>query len=75
MIAVTGASGFCGGHVARAAVAAGARVVGLGRRPGPVGEHRFWDATAGDPDLTGVELVVHCAAAVGDPSPARRRRR
>ncbi|MFC9815592.1 NAD-dependent epimerase/dehydratase family protein [Streptomyces virginiae] len=69
MIAVTGASGFCGGHVARAAVAAGARVVGLGRRPGPVGEHRFWDATAGDPDLTGVELVVHCAAAVGDPSP------
>ncbi|WP_234362319.1 NAD-dependent epimerase/dehydratase family protein [Streptomyces sp. IMTB 1903] len=69
MIAVTGASGFCGGHVARAAAAAGARVVGLGRRPGPVGGHRFWDATAGDPDLTGVDAVVHCAAAVGDPSP------
>lgn len=68
-IAVTGASGFCGGHVARAAAAAGARVVCVGRRPGPLGEHRFWDASLGEPDLSGTDLVVHCAAAVGDPAP------
>ncbi|NBM19454.1 NAD(P)-dependent oxidoreductase [Streptomyces sp. GC420] len=68
-IAVTGASGFCGGHVARAAAAAGAHVVCLGRRPGPLGEHRFWDAARERPDLSGTDLVVHCAAAVGDPAP------
>lgn len=68
-VAVTGASGFCGGHVARAAVAAGADVVCLGRSPGPTGEFRFWDAASGAPDLTGVDQVVHCAAAVGDPAP------
>ncbi len=69
-IAVTGASGFCGGHVARAAAAAGAEVVCLGRRPGPVGEYRFWDASrAALPDLAGADVVVHCAAAVGDPAP------
>ncbi|CAM5615268.1 NAD-dependent epimerase [Streptomyces avidinii] len=71
-IAVTGASGFCGGHVARAAAAAGARVVCLGRGPGPVGEHRFWDASRGEPDFSGTDLVVHCAAAVGDPAPGSR---
>ncbi|GAA1584625.1 NAD-dependent epimerase/dehydratase family protein [Streptomyces globosus] len=68
-VAVTGASGFCGGHVARAAAAAGADVVCVGRRPGPVGEHRFWDAARQVPDLAGADLVVHCAAAVGDPAP------
>ncbi|MFG2988498.1 NAD-dependent epimerase/dehydratase family protein [Streptomyces sp. NPDC048257] len=72
MIAVTGAGGFCGGHVARAAAAAGAEVVCLGRRPGPVGTHRFWEATGEPPDLAGVDLVVHCAAAVGDPAPGSR---
>ncbi|MGW9375718.1 NAD-dependent epimerase/dehydratase family protein [Streptomyces xanthophaeus] len=71
-IAVTGASGFCGGHVASLAAARGARVVCVGRRPGPVGEHRPWDAAHGSPDLTGVDLVVHCAAAVGDPAPGSR---
>ncbi|UQX03619.1 NAD(P)-dependent oxidoreductase [Streptomyces sp. RerS4] len=71
-IAVTGASGFCGGAVARTAAARGASVVGLGRRPGPVGEHRFWDAACAEPDLTGVDVVVHCAAAVGDPAPGSR---
>ncbi|MEU2395504.1 NAD(P)-dependent oxidoreductase [Streptomyces sp. NPDC007369] len=68
-IAVTGASGFCGGHVARVAAARGAEVVCVGRRPGPVGEHRFWDAARDLPDLAGADLVVHCAAAVGDPAP------
>ncbi|MFF0374370.1 NAD-dependent epimerase/dehydratase family protein [Actinoplanes missouriensis] len=70
-VAVTGASGFCGGVVARAAAAAGATVVCLGRRPGPVGEHRYWDATRTAPDLTGTDLVLHLAAAVGDPPPGR----
>jgi nucleoside-diphosphate-sugar epimerase len=70
-IAVTGASGFCGSVVARAAAAAGAEVICLGRRPGPVGRSRYWDATRTPPDLTGTDLVVHLAAAVGDPPPGR----
>ncbi|MEV6349261.1 NAD(P)-dependent oxidoreductase [Actinoplanes sp. NPDC051851] len=70
-IAVTGASGFCGGAVTRAAADAGATVICLGRRPGPVGEHRYWDATSTTPDLTDTDLVVHLAAAVGDPPPGR----
>lgn len=70
-IAVTGASGFCGAVVARAAADAGATVVCLGRRPGPTGEHRYWDATRTPPDLTGTDLVLHLAAAVGDPPPGR----
>lgn len=70
-IAVSGASGFCGSVVALAAAAAGAEVISLGRRPGPVGEHRFWDATRGAPDLTGADVVLHLAAAVGDPPPGR----
>jgi 2-alkyl-3-oxoalkanoate reductase len=68
-IAVTGASGFCGSHVAAAAAAAGARVLCVGRRPGPVGRHVPWDAAREEPDLSGADLVVHCAAAVGDPVP------
>ncbi|TDC45380.1 NAD(P)-dependent oxidoreductase [Micromonospora sp. KC207] len=68
---VTGASGFCGAAVARAAVAAGARVRCLGRRPGPVGRHVAWDATRAAPDLAGADVVVHLAAAVGDPPPGR----
>jgi nucleoside-diphosphate-sugar epimerase len=70
-LAVTGASGFCGTAVARLAARSGASVVCLGRRPGPVGEHRPWDATLGAPDLSGVDAVVHLAAAVGDPPPGR----
>jgi nucleoside-diphosphate-sugar epimerase len=71
-IAITGASGFCGGAVARLAAESGAQVLCVGRRPGPVGEHRPWDATAGQPDLSGADAVVHLAAAVGDPPPGRR---
>jgi nucleoside-diphosphate-sugar epimerase len=70
-LAVTGASGFCGTAVARLAARAGHEVVCVGRRPGPVGEHVFWDATAAPPDLSGVDAVVHLAAAVGDPRPGR----
>ncbi|MCE7083335.1 NAD-dependent epimerase/dehydratase family protein [Streptomyces sp. ST2-7A] len=68
-VAVTGASGFCGGRVARAAAGAGAEVFCLSRRPGPVGRHVFWDASRDRPELTGADLVVHCAAEVGDPVP------
>uniref|UniRef100_UPI00053A9FC2 NAD-dependent epimerase/dehydratase family protein n=1 Tax=Kitasatospora sp. MBT63 TaxID=1444768 RepID=UPI00053A9FC2 len=53
-------------YVARAAAAGGAEVLCVGRRPGPVGRHVFWDAAAGVPELGGADLVVHCAAAVGD---------
>ncbi|MEV8095708.1 NAD(P)-dependent oxidoreductase [Kitasatospora sp. NPDC085879] len=68
-VAITGASGFCGSHLARTAAAAGAEVRCLGRRPGPVGRHVRWDAAAETPDLRGADLVVHCAAAVGDHPP------
>jgi nucleoside-diphosphate-sugar epimerase len=67
VIAVTGASGFCGSVVSRALHEQGYHVVTLGRRPGPVGEHRHWDAsTTAVPDLSGAHAVVHLAAAVGD---------
>ncbi|MFI9308921.1 NAD-dependent epimerase/dehydratase family protein [Streptomyces triculaminicus] len=66
-IAVTGASGFCGGHIATAA-AEFADVVCVGRRPGPVGRHVPWDAAREAPDLAGADVVIHCAAAVGDPA-------
>ena len=66
-VGVTGASGFCGTAVAAAAAEAGATVVALGRRSGPVGVHRAWDASASVPDLQGVDVVLHLAAAVGDP--------
>ncbi|WBB81016.1 NAD-dependent epimerase/dehydratase family protein [Micromonospora sp. WMMD882] len=68
-VAVTGASGFCGAAVARAAATAGADVWCLGRRPGPVGRHVPWDAGRDVPDLTGTDVVIHLAAAVGDPTP------
>ncbi|MFC8849998.1 MULTISPECIES: NAD-dependent epimerase/dehydratase family protein [unclassified Micromonospora] len=70
-VAITGASGFCGAAVARAAVAVGARVRCLGRRPGPVGRHVPWDAARTAPDLAGADMVIHLAAAVGDPPPGR----
>ena len=68
-IAVTGASGFCGGAVALLAARRGMEVVCLGRRPGPIGTHVRWDAAAEKPDLTGADAVVHLAAVVGDPGP------
>lgn len=71
IVAVTGASGFCGAYAGRALSDAGHTVVGVGRRPGPLGVHRPWDAAGGRPDLTGVDAVVHLAAAVSDPGPRR----
>jgi nucleoside-diphosphate-sugar epimerase len=66
-IAVTGAAGFCGSAVARLAATRGADVLCVGRRPGPVGAHVRWDAAHAKPDLTGADVVIHLAAAVGDP--------
>ncbi|MCR3752139.1 NAD-dependent epimerase/dehydratase family protein [Lentzea californiensis] len=67
-IAVTGATGFVGGAVRRAAEARGWQVHAYGSRS--------WDITAGpliDPPV--VDAVVHCAAAVTDwGSPAEIRR-
>ncbi len=71
-IAVTGASGFCGGAVARLAAEHGHDVICVSRRPGPVGRHVGWDATRDEPDLAGADAVLHLAAAVGDPRPGRR---
>ncbi|MFJ1935822.1 NAD-dependent epimerase/dehydratase family protein [Kitasatospora sp. NPDC088160] len=68
-LAITGATGFCGAHLARTAAALGLEVSCHGRRPGPVGRHRPWDADEGEPDFTGADLVVHCAAAVADLPP------
>ena len=71
-IAITGAGGFCGSHVARLAAGRGAEVIAVGRRPGPVGRHLYWDATEGEPDLAEADAVVHLAAAVGDRWPGNR---
>lgn len=68
-VAVTGASGFCGGAVARLLDDEGHDVVALGRRPAGTGEWRRWDAATDVPDLSDIDAVVHLAAAVGDPRP------
>ena len=72
-IAVTGASGFVGGAVCRAAVAAGHHVYAFGRRhhldPAHVGgaPYQSWDITAAPlPQPPDVEAVVHCAGSVTD---------
>lgn len=78
-LVVTGASGFCGSDIATAAHGAGYAVVCVGRRPGPVGTHVYWDATSDGAGtlldrlrsscVSPVAAVVHCAAAVGDFGP------
>ncbi|MEJ2885342.1 NAD-dependent epimerase/dehydratase family protein [Actinomycetospora aeridis] len=71
-IAVTGASGFVGGAVCRAAVAAGLDVLALGRRPHVDPAHvagapyRAHDLTDGPPDLAGADAVVHAAGPASD---------
>jgi nucleoside-diphosphate-sugar epimerase len=68
-LAVTGATGFVGGAVRRAAREAGWTVVALGRR---AGADVRWDITRGPlADPPEVDAVVHCAGSVSDT--ARRR--
>ncbi|MFD1341940.1 NAD-dependent epimerase/dehydratase family protein [Litorisediminicola beolgyonensis] len=52
-VALTGAGGIVGGFIARALLRASHKVLPLGR-PG-------WTLGGPDPDLTGVEALVHCA--------------
>ncbi|MEU9888509.1 NAD-dependent epimerase/dehydratase family protein [Sphaerisporangium sp. NPDC051011] len=86
---MTGASGFAGGTVVRAAVARGWRVHAFGRRPpsrvtGDLGglvragvvPYRSWDVTGPGPvDPPEVDAVIHCAGTVSDWGPSREFRR
>ena len=76
-IVVTGASGFVGGAVCRAAVAAGHEVRALGRRASldpahvagaPYVAHDLGD---GPPDLSAADVVVHAAGPATDTLPAQ----
>jgi nucleoside-diphosphate-sugar epimerase len=75
VVAVTGATGFIGGHVVRRLAARGDRVIAFGRRSTPefaelsgVSYLRWTlpDALADPPD---VDAVVHCAGTVTDWGP------
>lgn len=68
-IAVTGASGFIGGRIARALQAAGHDVWSYGRRApeqltAPLPRYTSWDIAAGVHDLSHIDVVVHSAAQV-----------
>jgi nucleoside-diphosphate-sugar epimerase len=77
-LAVTGATGFVGGAVCRAATAEGWQVTAFGRRAAADPEHlggaryRSWDIAAGKlADPPDVDAVVHCAASATDTGVAR----
>jgi nucleoside-diphosphate-sugar epimerase len=63
VVAVSGASGFVGGVIARALAEAGCRVIALGRRPVDAYEHREYSLAVpvSDALLEGVDTVIHCA--------------
>lgn len=62
-VAVTGASGFVGGTVARALSQAGHSVIALGRRPVAPYEYRPYELSAdiAEDALASVDTVIHCA--------------
>jgi nucleoside-diphosphate-sugar epimerase len=69
LIAVTGATGFVGGHVVARLLQDGHHVIAYGRRadlalpPHSCLDYRRWDITSG-PILAEVDAVVHCAGSV-----------
>ncbi|WP_326826510.1 NAD-dependent epimerase/dehydratase family protein [Streptosporangium sp. NBC_01756] len=69
---MTGASGFVGGAVCRAAVQRGWRVSAFGRRPsvepGQLGgaPYTSWDLLGAGPEPPEVDAVIHCAGSVTD---------
>jgi nucleoside-diphosphate-sugar epimerase len=80
-ILVTGASGFIGGHFASDALSRGHEVHVSARRPDSVSMledagARFWPGDLRNEDdvaamSAGVDVIVHCAGAVGDSGPYR----
>lgn len=69
-VAVTGASGFVGGAIARWLAERGHTVFSYGRRPAsalsvPLPDYSQWDVTSAPVGLPPAEAVVHCAAHVG----------
>jgi nucleoside-diphosphate-sugar epimerase len=74
-IAVTGATGFIGGHVVRTLAARGDRVFAFGRRAAPelAGlsgvTYLRWELPDAFADPPGVDAVVHCAGTVTDWGP------
>lgn len=82
---ITGATGFVGGHVAETCVARGHQVSAI-VRPGAdtrllrswgvrVHEGDFADAASTRPLLVDTDVVVHCAARIGDWGPVEEYRR
>ncbi|WP_433247833.1 NAD-dependent epimerase/dehydratase family protein [Streptosporangium sp. CA-135522] len=74
---MSGASGFVGGAVCRAAVRRGWQVFAFGRRPSVDRAHvggapyTSWDLLGARPDLPEVDAVIHCAGSVTDWGPPR----
>lgn len=76
-VAVTGASGFVGGWIARELAAAGHDVHAFGRRaaadlPLPLAAYTSWDLLDGPIQRPIVDAVVHCAAHVAQGGPQAR---